>query len=77
MTQDKNGLPTIGQYPSFSRKDEERIRWQGLSNLWNAYADILGKIPAQEEQEESIYARIKASDYAKKLIDSMEEENKD
>lgn len=76
MTQDRNGLPTIGQNFTMTRKDEERMLWQQLSNLWNAFAEMLAKVPTPASQEESIRARKKAANYAGKLIDSIESELK-
>lgn len=77
MTQDRNGLPTIGQNYTVTRKDEERLLWQQLSNLWNAFAETLSKIPQPAEQEQSIRARKKAANYAEKLIESIESELRD
>lgn len=73
MTQDRNGVPTIGQrYLGRTQKDEDRLRWQGLANLWCGYADIMDKLGREGEAKD---ARIKASGHLFALLVSLEEED--
>jgi hypothetical protein len=71
----QNDVPTIGQRPNISKKDEERMTWQALSKLWDGYADIVSKIKGDEYLDESNRARKNAAYYIKRLIDSVESDH--
>jgi hypothetical protein len=68
----QNDVPTIGQRPNISKKDEDRMTWQALSKLWDGYADIVSKIKGDEYLDESNRARKNAAYYAQKVIASLE-----
>jgi hypothetical protein len=71
----QNDIPTIGQRPNISKKDEDRMKWQALSKLWDGYADIVSKIKGDEYLDISDKARKNAAYYAQKLIDSVESDH--